>query len=71
MSTTIELNKRTMDADAIAYHASLIRKQVKKKRTCLANGCGKKFISKSSAMRFCDSCARKSSQFGQNAYISM
>jgi hypothetical protein len=52
----IERNKEMSEAQ-IAHHASLIVKQVKKKRTCI-RGCGKSFISRSSGHRVCDVCAR-------------
>lgn len=54
--TQIEQNKKMSQAQ-IDHHASLIHKQVKKKRTCI-RGCGKVFISRDSGHRVCDVCAR-------------
>jgi hypothetical protein len=60
----IERNKQMSEAQ-LEHHASLIRKSVKKRRTCI-RGCGKSFISRNAGHRVCDVCAR-ADNFGKLA----
>jgi Zn finger protein HypA/HybF involved in hydrogenase expression len=48
--------EKNLTQQQVEYHASLIVKQVKKKRKCTK--CGKSFISPSAANRRCDICER-------------
>jgi hypothetical protein len=45
-----------LDKEQIERHQSLIRTQVKKKRTCI-RGCGRTFMSKDAGDRVCCYCA--------------
>ncbi len=49
---------RKMTQQEIDNHASLIRKQVKKRRACV-RGCGTIFMSNGAGHRVCDKCGRK------------
>ena len=60
-----------MTADQIDYHASMMRTQVKKKRKCLSNGCGKIFMSASAGQRKCDYHSRQEKTMGEMGYIAM
>ena len=66
----MEVRGKKLTQEQIDYHASLIGKQVKKKRRCV-RGCGKVFMSRDSGHRVCDECAR-SDNFGvlaEAAYV--
>jgi len=53
MSNVLNLTQNQLDA-----HASMMRKQVKKKRPCIRANCTTVFVSKNNGHRVCDKCAR-------------
>jgi hypothetical protein len=58
-----------MSESQVAYHASLIRSQVKKKRSCLQ--CRKVFMSESCGRRYCFECSAKKQNYGAFAYVTL